>query len=46
MLADEVQSLFQEIVVKHKHTLWAVEAKREKGNVLGLNWQPASLMRE
>jgi hypothetical protein len=45
-MADDAQTLFQEITVKYKGTPWAIQAKQEKSVAIGLNWKAASLKKE
>ena len=41
-LADEGRDLLVEVAKENPHTPWALLAKRDKGIVLGLKWEPFS----
>lgn len=38
--AEEAQELYAKIIESYKGTPWEIQAKREKGIALGLEWQP------
>jgi len=41
-LRDESRELYAQIIEQYKGTPWEIQAKREKGIALGLEWQPYS----
>lgn len=41
-LRDESRELYTQIIEQYKGTPWEIQAKREKGIALGLEWQPYS----
>ena len=41
-LATEAKTAYEKVVTDYKGTPWAIQAKRDKSFVLGLEWQPYS----
>ncbi len=41
-LAKDARELYEKIILEHKGTPWAMQAKREKAFSLGLAWRPAT----